>query len=254
MARLPAIFVGHGAPTLAIDAAKGEPLRRWGEQLTGVQSILVVSAHWEYAPPTIGTTAVLPLVHDYYGFPLELADVVYPSPGAPELAARVQALVPAIRRDEQRGLDHGVWTPLVHMFPAADLPVLQLSLPSRLGDRGVYELGRALAPLRDEGVLVLGSGNITHNLRALAPDGSEPASWARDFDAWVAERLLARDDAALVEARVRGPLFARNHPSAEHWLPLLVTLGAAADVPGEPSFPVLGWEYGNLSRRSVELA
>lgn len=253
MARLPAIFVGHGAPTLAIDEAKGEPLRRWGETLAGVQSILVVSAHWERSPPTIGTRVTAPLLYDFYGFPAALNDVQYAAPGAPELADRVQSLVPSAQRDDRRGLDHGVWTPLVHMFPNADVPVLQLSLPSRLGDRGVLALGRTLAPLRDEGVLIVGSGNITHNLHAVAPEGTPPVSWAFDFDAWTEQALLAHDVDALAEARVRGPAFARNHPTADHWLPLLVTVGAAADSTVPPRFPVLGWELGNLSRRAVEL-
>ncbi len=253
MTRLPAIFVGHGAPTLAIDAAKGAALRTWGEALPEPTAILVVSAHWERAPPTVGTRTTMPLVYDFEGFPAALADVQYAPAGAPELADRVQALVPVAQRDDRRGLDHGVWTPLVHMFPRANVPVLQLSLPSRTGDRGVLELGRKLAPLRDEGVLVIGSGNITHNLFALAADGTPPASWAQEYDAWAEQTILARDLDALAEARVRAPAFSRNHPSAEHWLPLLVTMGAAANGSGSPRFPVLGWEFGNLSRRAVEL-
>jgi 4,5-DOPA dioxygenase extradiol len=253
MARLPAIFVGHGAPTLAIDAKKGEPLATWGASLVGVRAILVVSAHWERSPPTIGTRETAPLVYDFYGFPAALNDVTYAAPGAPELADRVGSLVPAAQRDDRRGLDHGVWTPLVHMFPRADVPILQLSLPSRLGDRGVLALGRTLAPLRDEGVLIIGSGNITHNLHAIAPEGTPPASWASDFDAWTEQMLLAHEVDALAEARVRAPAFSRNHPTADHWLPLLVAVGAASDATTPPRFPVLGWELGNLSRRAVEL-
>jgi 4,5-DOPA dioxygenase extradiol len=155
-----------------------------------------------------------------------------------------------MRRAPQRGLDHGVWTPLVHLFPRADRPVLEISLPSALGAEAVFDLGRKLAPLRDEGVLLVGSGNITHNLRAMAPEGTPPEPEYVAFDAWVAERLLSHDTAALVAAPRTAPGFRRNHPTLDHWLPLLFPLGAAA-ADDAVRFPVTGWEYGNLSRRAV---
>lgn len=251
--KLPAMFVGHGAPTLALDADKGAPLRGWGLALGKPEAVLVVSAHWEAAPVTLGTVQTAPLIYDFYGFPARLYDVRYPAPGAPDLASRVTGLLGAgeLDRSPERGLDHGVWTPLVHLFPAHDVPILQLSMPSALGADAVYGLGQRLAPLRSEGVLLIGSGNVTHNLRAIGREGSSPEGWAADFDAWVCDALTRGDVDALRAYRERAPAFAKNHPTEEHWLPLLFTLGAA---PGEPAqFPVEGFEYQNLSRRSVQL-
>ena len=156
-----------------------------------------------------------------------------------------------LRRDESRGLDHGVWTPLVHLFPEADVPVLQLSLPSRLGPERLFELGRRLAGLSADGGLVVGSGNVTHNLRAMRADGSPPEAFAAEFDGWVAEVLAERDWDALLGAAERAPAFGRNHPTAEHWLPLVVAAGAASVGHDAVSFPVGGFEFGNLSRRAV---
>ena len=253
MPRLPALFIGHGAPTIALDTVKAAPLVAWGRGLPKPTAILVVSAHWYRAPITIGTTERLPLIYDFGGFPRPLYEVQYPAPGAPEVAERVAALLGAgVERKPTRGLDHGVWTPLVHLYPAADVPVLQVSLPGALGSQAVLDLGRRLAPLRDEGVLLVGSGNVTHNLRAMGPETAAPASWASDFDHWTEERLAAHDVDALVAAHAQAPAFAQNHPTDEHWLPLLFTLGAAPDA--EVSFPVTGFEYQNLSRRAVQLS
>ncbi|MBW2528405.1 MAG: dioxygenase [Deltaproteobacteria bacterium] len=251
--KLPALFVGHGAPTLALDADKGAPLRAWGRALGRPRAVLVVSAHWEEAPVTLGTQRTSPLVYDFYGFPKPLYEVRYPAPGAPEIAARVLGLLGAEHVDQSpaRGLDHGVWTPLVHLFPEHDVPVLQLSMPSQLGPDAVFGLGQKLSPLRDEGVLLVGSGNITHNLRAIGQEGRPPEGWAADFDDWVRDALTQGDVDTLRAYRERAPAFAQNHPTEDHWLPLLFALGAA---PGEPArFPVAGFELQNLSRRSVEL-
>ena len=252
-AKLPALFVGHGAPTLALDEEKGAPLRTWGRTLPRPRAVLVVSAHWEEAPVTLGTVQTSPLVYDFYGFPEPLYGVTYPAPGAPELAGRVVDLLGTglVDRRPERGLDHGVWTPLVHMFPDHDVPVLQLSMPSALGAKAVFGLGDRLAPLRSEGVLLVGSGNITHNLRAMGPEGRAPESWAVDFDRWVRDRLVDRDVDGLLAYRERAPAFERNHPSEDHWLPLLFTLGAASG--DKASFPVEGFEHQNLSRRAVQL-
>jgi 4,5-DOPA dioxygenase extradiol len=253
--RLPAGFVGHGAPLLALDAQKGAPLRAWGAALGTPRAVLVVSAHWEAAPASLGATGTRPLVYDFGGFPRPLYEVQYPAPGAPWLADRVDALLGAPARRTDRGLDHGVWTPLVHLFPDADVPVLQLSLPSREGPRALFALGRRLAPLRAEGVFVLGSGNVTHDLRAV--DFSEttpPPGWARDFDAWVRETLARRDWDTLVDFAAKAPAYRRAHPTDEHWLPILVAAGAGADATGEAvRFPIEGWEFGSLSRRAVAL-
>jgi 4,5-DOPA dioxygenase extradiol len=249
----PVLFVGHGAPTLALDRDKGAALRAWGASLARPSAVLVVSAHWEAAPVTLGATAVAPLVYDFHGFPAPLYRVEYPAPGAPELATRVarQLGEANVRHRPDRGLDHGVWTPLIHVFPDHDVPVLQLSMPSELGAARVFALGQALAPLRDEGVLLVGSGNVTHNLRALGPDGAAPQPWARELDEWVREALLSRDVDALCAYRERAPAFRLNHPTEEHWLPLLFAVGAAPAV--SVRFPVEGFEYQNLSRRAVEL-
>jgi 4,5-DOPA dioxygenase extradiol len=253
--RLPAGFVGHGAPLLALDAQKGAPLRAWGSALGRPRAVLVVSAHWEQAPAALGATETRPLVYDFGGFPRALYEVQYAAPGAPELAARVEALLGTPAQRAQRGLDHGAWTPLVHLFPAADVPVLQLSLPSREGARALFDLGRRLAPLRDEGVFVLASGNVTHDLRAVDfSESSPPPAWARDFDAWVAETLARRDWDTLVDFAAKAPAYRRAHPTDEHWLPMLVAAGAGAEAASDAvRFPVEGWEYGSLSRRAVAL-
>ncbi len=247
----PALFVAHGAPTLALDPVAGADFARWGQALPRPEAVLVLSAHWESAPPTIGATSTRPLVYDFYGFPPPLYEVRYPAPGAPALAERLAGLLPELRRQPERGLDHGAWVPLVHLWPDADVPVLQLSLPSELGPRALIELGRRLAPLRREGVLLIGSGNLTHNLRRLGFGSSAaPEGWASEFDAWCADALARHDLDALADWG-RAPGARLSHPTAEHFLPLLVTAGAAADDPVR--FPISGFEHQNLSRRSVQL-
>lgn len=226
---------------------------RWGRGLSRPAALLVVSAHWEAAPATIGTVETRPLIYDFSGFPRPLYEMSYAAPGAPELAERVVALLDNdVTRRASRGWDHGVWTPLVHLFPEADVPLLQLSLPLARGGAGVFELGKRLAPLRDEGVLIIGSGNLTHNLYEMGPDGREPESWARDFDTWAHEVITRRDWDTLLDYMAKAPAFRRNHPTEDHWLPLLVTVGAAVDEPAV-SFPVDGFEFKNLSRRCVQL-
>ena len=255
---MPVVFVAHGSPMLALDAQKGKPLTRWGVALPRPRSILAVSAHWEEAPVTLGAEATAPLVYDFYGFPAPLYAVEYASPGAPELAQRVARLLGGegnVRRSG-RGIDHGVWTPLVHMYPGADVPVLQLSMPSSEGAARLFALGRALAPLRDEGVLILGSGNLVHNLRRLDRDGAgaPPPAWAAEFDAWIGDACARRDFDTMLAYQTRAPGLDLAHPTKEHFLPILVTAGAAADNPGAVTFPVMGWEHGSLSRRSVQFA
>lgn len=246
----PTGFVSHGAPTLALDAAKGAPLRAWGEALGRPSAVLCVSAHWETDRPTLGATETLPLIYDFGGFDRALYEVSYPAPGAPELAERVAELVD-VDRAPRRGWDHGVWTPLVWMWPGADVPVLQLSLP-RASPAELVALGAALRPLRADGVFILGSGSMTHNLGRMSRDGFPPAQWAEAFDAWIAEVLGDRRDAELLDYERTAPRFRTAHPTDEHWTPLLVALGAA-DPDAPATFPVTGWEYGNLSRRCVQL-
>lgn len=230
---LPTLFISHGSPMLALDAgASDAPLKRLARELPRPKAILVVSAHWE-TPDLRVTAATQPATwHDFYGFPADLYAVQYPAPGSPELAARVVELLakdglPAIL-DAERPLDHGTWVPLSLMYPQADIPVVQLSLPSRLGPQMQDRVGKALRALREEGILLIGSGSITHNLGELnwraGPDVIEP--WARDFRDWMAERLAADDEAALFDYRRQAPWAARNHPSDEHLLPLYFARGA----------------------------
>lgn len=248
----PVIFVPHGAPFLAVDAKLGAPLAAWAKALPRPLAILAVSAHWEDAPLTLGATEPRDLVYDFWGFPDELYRVRYPAPAAPGLADRVVALLAGhdVRRSN-RGLDHGVWTPLVHLFPAADVPVLQLSMPRPAVPAELFAIGKALAPLRDEGVLILGSGNLVHNLRRVVWEGeAEPEPWAAAFDGWIGDVLARRDWDALIDYSQRAPDLRIAHPSEEHLRPILVAAGAAAE--SAVSFPFTGWEMGNISRRAVQ--
>ncbi|MCU0674177.1 MAG: dioxygenase [Myxococcota bacterium] len=251
-ARMPVGFVAHGAPTLATDRDKGAPLARWGASVPTPRAVLVVSAHWTASPVKIGQTRGGAIVHDFGGFPEELYRLRYDAPGAPELATRVEALLDGFEhvRDEAQPMDHGVWVPLLHMRPAADVPVLQISMPRDLSPAQLVALGRALTPLRDEGVWILGSGNVVHNLRRLAPDGSATPSWASEMDAYVAEAIARGDVDALATARDRAPAYALAHPTDEHYRPLLVAAGAADGA--RATTPVDGFEFGSISRRSLD--
>jgi 4,5-DOPA dioxygenase extradiol len=227
-------------------------LQRWGQALPTPRALLVVSAHWQRSPPALGTTVSRPLLYDFAGFPGELSRLRYPAPGALELAAEVEALLPVLHQPE-RPWDHGVWVPLLHLFPRAQVPLLQLSLPSQLSPRELVDTGRRLAPLRERGVLILGSGGMVHNLGQL--DWSESATtpaWALEFEAWVRARLGEFDLAALSDYRRQAPGAQWAHPSEEHFLPLLVAAGAAAPGPHQVRYPVEGFEYGSLSRLSVQ--
>lgn len=249
--RMPAIFLAHGAPPLLDMPDWMGELRAWGAALSRPRAVLMVSAHWEDRPVTLGATTTVPLVYDFYGFPERYYQVKYPAPGAPWLAERVRALVGTTADDPARGLDHGAFVPLLGMFPDADVPVLQVSLPT-LEPKPLLELGRALAPLRDEGVLVIGSGFITHNLRTIDPRPGAPVpAWAQDFDAWTADVLARRDLDALVQYRQKAPGVRESLPTHEHFVPLLVAQGAALDGPA-PTTPIQGFWFGSFTRRSVQ--
>jgi 4,5-DOPA dioxygenase extradiol len=215
-----------------------------------------VSAHWQTAPMAIGATGTVPLVYDFYGFPQRYYDLRYPSPGAPGLAAAVKGLLPAdepVLDRPARGLDHGAWVPLMAMYPEADIPVLQVSMPD-LDPRHLFEVGRRLAPLRDEGVLVIGSGFMTHGLPHIGEywDGRPGApAWSREFDAWTAEALARGDLDSLFAFREKAPGMPYAHPTVEHFAPLFVTLGAAATPDDAPRTAIEGWFLG-LSKRSFE--
>lgn len=248
---MPVLFVAHGAPTLVDDAAWVGELAAWARALPRPRAILIVSAHWEQRPVALGATTTVPLVYDFSGFPPRFYQVKYPAPGAPELAARVKALL-AVRgvaaASSDRGLDHGAYVPLSCMYPGADVPVLQLSLPGLASD-ALVELGRTLAPLRDEGVLIVGSGFLTHNMSFAFRRGTP--TWAREFDAWAAETLARRDLDALGDFLVRGPSARVALPTVEHFSPVIVAAAAASSEP--VAFPISGWWMdGAFTRRSVQ--
>ncbi|GEJ55995.1 4,5-DOPA dioxygenase extradiol [Anaeromyxobacter diazotrophicus] len=254
--RMPAVFVGHGNPMNAVeDNAWSRGFRVLGEALPRPKAILAVSAHW-YVAGTYATADERPeTIHDFGGFPEELYRVQYPAPGAPDLARRAVQLVGEGRASLSRewGLDHGTWSVLVHLRPAADVPVVQLSLDGRLAPAEHLALGRALAPLRDEGVLLLASGNLVHNLRhaftAWGRGDQETPAWAREFDEELA-RALARHDTDALARALEGEAGRRAHPTPDHYLPLLYAAGAAA--PDDPvRFPITGFDMASLSMRSV---
>jgi 4,5-DOPA dioxygenase extradiol len=252
--RMPAVFAAHGAPVLLDDALWMGELAAWARALPHPKSVLMVSAHWEARPTTLGATRTVPLVYDVHGFPEHYYRTQYPAPGAPELAARVRELLRerglATADDPARGLDHGAYVPLVAMYPAADVPVLQVSLPA-LEPQLLFDLGRALAPLRDEGVLLFGSGFLTHNMRYAFQPGV-PA-WAREFDAWAADALVRLDFDALKDFQSRAPAARTALPTWEHYAPVLVAAGAVADDRPTVQFPITGyWMDGAFTKRSVQ--
>ena len=253
--RMPVIFAAHGAPVLLDDPVWMGELAAWATAMPRPKSILMVSAHWEERPTTLGATRPVPLVYDFYGFPEQYYRTQYPSPGAPELAARVRELLAQQRiawaDDPKRGLDHGAYVPLVAMYPRADVPVLQVSMPGLVPEE-LVGLGRALAPLRDEGVLIFGSGFLTHNMRYAFKPGIP--GWAREFDAWAAGALARLDLEALEDFRARAPAAQLALPTWEHYAPVLVAAGAAADERPKATFPITGfWMDGAFTKRSVQL-
>jgi 4,5-DOPA dioxygenase extradiol len=233
MKRQPAIFVSHGSPTLPLEESPAvDFLRGLGAGLGRPEAILVVSAHWDTDVPAISTAERPETIHDFYGFPPPLYRLRYPAPGAPHLAQRAAQLLEAkgmkLEIDPGRGLDHGAWTPLYHMYPKADVPVTQLSIQWERGPAHHVRLGEALRPLRDEGVLIFASGGATHNLRELSRQRGNPVPqpWTVEFNEWLADALAARRLDDLVDYRRRAPHAVRNHPTDEHLIPVFVALGA----------------------------
>ncbi len=232
---LPTLFVPHGAPTFALrPGAAGAALTRLATTLARPRAIVMVSPHWEMPVPTVGTADRLDTIHDFHGFPPPLYEIRYPATGCPEAAREVmQALCAAGLTAEEapaQGLDHGAWIPLRLMYPDADVPIIPLSLQSHEGVQGAYRLGAALAPLRERGFLVIGSGNLTHNLgdyRLARMNGSDGLDYVRRFPEWMTNRLKQHDLDALLDYRRQAPDAVRAHPSDEHLQPLYVALGAA---------------------------
>ena len=253
-ARMPVIFAAHGAPILLDDAEWMAELAAWAKAMPRPKSILMISAHWEERPTTLGATRTVPLIYDFYGFPERYYRTRYPAPGAPDLASRVRDLLGQRdipwTDDPARGLDHGAYVPLVAMYPEADVPVLQISMP-QLVPLELFELGQALAPLRDEGVLIFGSGFLTHNMRYAFRPGTP--SWAREFDDWVADALSRFDIDALLDFRASAPAARTALPTWEHYAPVLVAAGAVVDEHPLSTFPITGWWMdGAFTKRSVQ--
>lgn len=236
MSRSPSLFVSHGSPMFALEPGLlGPNLQRIGASLCGLSAIVIVSPHWRTRGVRVTAAAALETIHDFGGFPAPLYALQYPARGEPRLAAQVLELLRSAgfeaALDSGRGLDHGAWVPLRYLKPAADVPVLQVSLPHDMNAAGALRLGQALAPLRERGVLILGSGSLTHNLYEFRQHISDP-EYAQTFADWVADAVARGDVAALVNYRERAPHAARAHPTEEHYLPLLVALGAShADEP-----------------------
>lgn len=231
----PSVFVSHGAPTIAAGEAPVTAfLKGLGESLGLPNAVLCVSAHWETDAPSVLGAAEPETIHDFYGFPEPLYRLRYPAPGAPDLARRVVKLLAdhdiPCAVSAGRGLDHGAWIPLMLMYPKANVQVTQLSIQPDGGPAAHLALGRALAPLRRDGVVVLASGGAVHNLRHFRPGSPEVPDWARRFDDWLAEAVAAGDGEALVNYRTRHADGAMAHPRDEHYLPLLVALGAGGEA------------------------
>jgi 4,5-DOPA dioxygenase extradiol len=254
---MPVLYLSHGAPPLADDALWTSQLAGWSAGLPRPAAILVVSAHWESAPVTLGATRTVPLVYDFWGFPERYYEVRYPAPGAPGLAARVRGLLGGpgtpVHEAPERGLDHGAYVPLAEMYPDADVPVLQLSLPTLRPER-LLALGRRLAPLREEGVLIVGSGFFTHNLSEMSwgAGPEEAPGWSREFDAWGREALERADVDALLDFEHASPAGRRAHPRTEHFAPLFVALGAGEAELGGRQRTVIDGFWGGLAKRSVQ--
>lgn len=253
-AKMPALYIGHGAPMLLDDPLWTSQLSAIGRDLPRPTAILIVSAHWESEPITLSNSqAHSRLVYDFSGFDRKFYEMTYESPAAGGLAASVAALMPKTEpvHHSNRGLDHGAWVPLRVMYPEADIPVLQLSMPTH-DPAKLIALGRRLQPLRDEGVLIIGSGFMTHGLRYLRDwnAGASAPAWSSDFDTWAAQALSRGDLDALSNFKERAPGMPYAHPTVEHFTPLFVTLGSAESIDAAPKTLIDGYFMG-LSKRSI---
>jgi 4,5-DOPA dioxygenase extradiol len=254
--RMPALYIGHGAPPLLDDPLWSGQLAQWAQDLPRPTAILIVSAHWESAPVMLSANQA-PLVYDFGGFAPRYYQMTYETPDSSALAQRIAAMMPSaepVHQHPSRGLDHGAWVPLKIMYPAGDIPVLQMSLPTSDPAR-LLELGRRLRPLRDEGVLIIGSGFLTHGLPFLTEfriDAAAPG-WSKDFDAWAADALARGDVDALANYKAEAPGMPYSHPTVEHYTPLFVTLGAGTD-PEQPGEQLFEGFWMGLSKRSLQVA
>ena len=257
MSTMPALYIGHGAPLLLDDPIWSSEIASISKKFEKPKAILIVSAHWESAPISISSAAAgTPLVYDFGGFAQKFYEMTYETPDATALAARIAAMMPDNEplHESRRGLDHGAWVPLKIMFPDADIPVLQMSMPT--SDPGkLIEIGKRLQPLRDEGVLIIGSGFMTHGLPFLRDFSINAAvpGWSSDFDQWAADALSRGDVDALASYKDLAPAVQYAHPTVEHFTPLFVTLGAATNPESISETLVEGFWMG-LSKRSFLVA
>ncbi len=233
--KVPSLFVSHGAPTFAMEPGlAGAQLHALGQALGKPRGIVMVSPHWVTRGVAVTASARPPTIHDFGGFPAALYSLQYPAPGDRALAARaaqlLQALGKPVNLDETRGLDHGAWVPLMHMYPDADVPVVQVSMPYDTTEASAWALGQALAPLAQEGVLVIGSGSLTHNLYEFRTGDGKAADYAVEFTHWIRAAVQRGDSGALLRALDEAPHAQRAHPTSDHYLPLLVAAGAAAEA------------------------
>lgn len=254
---LPTLFLSHGAPPLLDDAEWMTELHSWAMRLPKPKHILIVSAHWEQAPIMISSSeANTPLVYDFGGFAPRYYELTYPTPDASELAGLVASVMPAtepLYQHPARGLDHGAWVPLKVMYPLGDVPVLQLSMPNN-DPAKLMQIGERLKALREQGVLIIGSGFMTHGLPFLTPamaSGREIPSWSTDFDAWASDALLRGDVDQLASFKSKAPGMPYAHPTVEHFTPMFVTLGAATDPTAPVETTIDGFMVG-FSRKSFQ--
>jgi len=262
--RIPSLFVSHGAPLFALDpGTTGPALRAWAEAqapASQLRGVVVMSPHWMARAPAVMTNPAPATWHDFGGFPAALYQLQYPAPGSPALAGEVLALLAGAgieaSQDAQRPLDHGTWVPLMHLYPQAEVPVVQVALPVGAGPREVFALGQALAPLREQGVLVLGSGSMTHNLAEFFGGGREPAPYVVEFSRWVESAIERGDRTALLNYRELAPHARRAHPTEDHFLPLFFALGAAGwggEVPVQADYLSREVMYSMLAMDAVAL-
>ena len=264
---LPALFISHGAPLFAIDAGESGPaLTRLGRRLkdeagAGLRGVVIMSPHWMARSPAVMSNPKPATWHDFGGFPPELYKLDYPAAGAPDLATEVGELLReqgiATEADASRPFDHGAWVPLMHLFPDADVPVVQLALPAGWGPAQVYAMGQALQPLRERGVLLVGTGSMTHNLSEFFGGQREAAPYVVEFSRWVEAAIKRGDLAALLDYRAQAPHASRAHPGDDHFLPLFFALGAggfgSGQPPVQPGYVTREVMYGILAMDSFAL-
>ena len=250
---MPVLFFTHGAPFLLSNQAQGAQWRAWGEEVGVPKAALVFSAHWETEDLTHGEVGVhQDLIYDFYGFDPAFYELAYPAPGAPDLVLSLEkCLGQPLKSANSRGLDHGVWVPLYHFWPGAQIPILQVSMPQNWSNQRLFDLGQAMRPLTQAGVVIIASGAVTHNLRQINWSGdSPPEAWAKDFDQWSVQALCQPDLDALLNWEQNAPSPTLSHPTPDHFRPLLVAAGAGWERPLR--FPITGFELGNFSRRCIQ--